>query len=698
MATHELSKQALIQAFQEASEHFSEHRRLELKLAESRYQDGDLLGEGGAKLVYLTVDRVTGRTLVRVYPKSEELEEDFLREAMLHAHLEHPNIVPFYDIGLEDGRPFFCMKRIQGETLEKYVMSKAGFLDQPSTRNALLDAFLKVCDAVSYAHDHEVLHLDLKPANIQLSPYGEVLVGDWGLARISEAVSVESDDEGEDSSEFSVAQCTGQFTRHGYLSGTPGFMAPEQCRKGVAKTVQADVYGLGAVLVFILTGKPPISGGEQQVVAATLAGQWSFSPEEIPLGLRAVVRKALAVDCDARYSNVEALQDDINAFRAGYLTSAEEYSSRRLLQSLYRRNKTTVHLLSVFLLILLTVTVLFVRQLKVSENEALVAERRAVTERQKTEQAFGLLQKTQQEKQDQEQTFARDYLRESIAYYKGGQRGRHNYFPSRDEKAYQLVHKALQTDSENQEAWALQGKLAMLTGRMDVARVSFERAGDAYSIHHQVCVAYKDRNLKDVRVLGEMLWELLPSEDLRLIHDFMFKTIFSKLPREQMLYFIEESLNIRNTGARDRLHFVYDPERKSLDLSGNKQLVYIFMLKNLPLREIDLSHTSVSSDFYHLEKMPLVRVDVAWSGMNNQNLKCLAGRPIRQLVLTGCKVSLLRALRDCPLEVLDIRHTQIKQFEQLQAFPDLKKVICTEEQQPLLRDAGIGQNLLEVKP
>lgn len=694
MATHDLSKQALIQAFEEASEHFSEHRRLEQKLAEDRYLDGDLLGEGGAKLVYLTVDRVTGRSLVRVYPKSAEMEEDFLREAMLHAHLAHPNIVPFYDIGLEDGRPFFCMKRIEGETLDQHVVKRRGVLGVAALRNELLDAFLKVCDAVSYAHGHDVLHLDLKPSNIQLSSYGEVLVGDWGLARVADSVS-SWEQELPESYGF---QGTGQFTRHGYLSGTPGFMAPEQCCKGESKTVQTDVYALGAILVFILTGDAPICGNGEQVVADTRSGKWSFELDAIPLGLRAVVNKALAVDREVRYPDVAALQDDIKAYRAGFLTSAEEYSSRRLLQSLYRRNKTTVHLLSVFLLILLVVTAVFVRQLKVSESGALAAERRAVDERQKTERAFGLLQRTQREKQEQEQTFASDYLRESVAYYKGGQRGRYNYDPQRDKKAYQLVHKALQTDSDNQEAWALQGKLAMLTGRMEVARISFERAGEAYGIHHQVCVLFEDQDLKDVRVLAAMLWELLPSEDLRLIHDFMFKTIFRKLPEEQMLYFIEESLNIRNQGKAQRLHFAYDPVSRKLDLSGNKQLVYIFMLKNLRLREIDLSHTSVGNDFYHLEKMPLVRVNVAWSGMNNQHLRHLSGRPIRELVLTGCKVSQLAPLKDCPLERLDLRHTRIERFEQLLEFSELKKVICTEGQKARLIEAGMAEEVVEVGP
>lgn len=674
MVTHELSKQALAQAFQEAAEHFSEYSRLKQKLNAPRYLDGELIGEGGAKLVYQTEDRVTGRKLVRAYPKSPELEDDFLREAMLHAHLEHPNIVPFYDLGLEDRRPFFCMKLIEGETLEKYVVQCDGELESPAVRNDLLDAFLKVCDAVSYAHAHDVLHLDLKPSNIQLSSYGEVLVGDWGLARISES---EEWSEHEGLPSWRGCQSTGQFTRHGYLSGTPGFMAPEQCKKGEAKTSQADIYALGAVLVFILTGRAPICGDTEGMMADTLSGKWSFSLASIPLGLRAVVGKALAVDQLERYASVQELQDDVNAYRSGFLTSAEDFSSKRLLQSLYRRNKSVVHISVLSLFILLIVSAIFVRQLRQSEHLALQA---------------------QVSQQQQGEDFANDYLRESLVYYKANDRGRYVYPHRYDEKAYQMVNKALQLEPDNLEAWALKGQLAMLTNRLDEATDAFAKAGENYQAHRLVCEEFKGQNILDTQVLCSMLWALLPTHDLRLIHDFMYKTIYNReLPEQEMVDFIEESLNMRNLGDKSRLHFEYDTQKQSLDMSNNRQLRYIFMLKNLPLREVNFSNTSIGRDFYHLDRMPLVKVNVANSKMDNARLIYLRGRPVRELILTNCRVSDLSPLRDLPLVRIDLRGTKVKDFSPIADSSDLREVICTEQQKPLLLQSGVSAEKLLVQ-
>ncbi|NWK55100.1 serine/threonine protein kinase [Verrucomicrobiaceae bacterium N1E253] len=692
MAEHELSRQALIQAFQDAAEHFSEVRSLERKLSEPRYEDQDLLGEGGAKLVYLTLDRVTGRRLVRAYPKNKELEDDFLREATLHAHLEHPNIVPFYDMGLEDGRPFFCMKRIQGDTLQRDVQKHRQNLNQPAVRNDLLDAFIKVCDAVSYAHAHEVLHLDLKPSNIQLSSYGEVLVGDWGLARLS------GDEVAGDGAVPLIEQSTGQFTRHGYLSGTPGFMAPEQCKKGTRKTAQTDVYALGAILVYIITGKQPISAKtNDDVMAATLAGEWSFSLDAIPEGLRAVVSKALEVDCSNRYVSVQDLRNDINAYRAGYLTSAEDYSSRRLLQSLYRRNKAVVRIVASALAVLLSMTAVFIYHLRLSERAAQDAKGEAVNEQHNTQKALDLLKQAQAEKEQQGEVFANDYLEESISYYQANERGRYFYSRRYDKKAYQMVNKALELNPDDPEAWALKGRLAMLTNRLGVAIQAFQRAGEKYSIHSEVCEKYRSKDIQDPRVLSAMLWQLLPSNDLRLVHDFMYKTIYDRsLPKEDVIYFIEESLNMRNLGPKPRLHFEYDTGKQALDMSDNKQLQFIFMIKNLPLREVNFSNTSIGHDFYHLDRMPLVKVNVAHTGMNNRLLSYFTGRPIRELILTGCNVSDLSALRDLPLVKIDVRGTKVTDFSPIAASPELREVWCHEGQKENLLRSGISVEKLVI--
>ena len=666
-----------MQAFVDASENFSEAVVLQSKLDGPRYTDGELVGSGGAKLVYATKDNLTGRSLVRAYPKSSDYEDDFLREASLHAQLEHPNIIPFYDLGLEAGTPYFCMKQIHGESLDLYITNLDSTESSDKQRNSLLDIFTKVCDAVSYAHSIDVLHLDIKPSNIQISSYGEVLVGDWGLARSTGSLEAEYDGES--------MQSSGQFTRHGYLSGTPGFMAPEQCEKGSVKTPQTDVFALGSLLVFILTGRPALTGAASDVMHATLQGSWNYNEESIPLGLKDVIKKALAVDLDQRYASVNDLQLDLNSYRSGFLTTAESFTTRRLLQTLYLRNRKTIHLSAIAIILGVSLTTLFIVKIRKSEAGAQLASESALAEKKNAEEALNLFSEAESEKQKLGQQFASNYLNESVHYYYDVARGRHDYVARRDQRAYQLVSRALELDPTNLEAWALKGRLAMLTMRFEEAIIAFDKAGDDYKLHRSVCKEFSDKDLADLKVRADMLWRLLPSDDLRLLHDFMFLTIFTMKNDPDLLYFIEEGLNIRYLGDKPRLHFTYDSAEQALDMSGNPQLIFIFMIKNLPLRTLNLSQTNVAQDIYHIEKMPLIELNMSHTPLANAQMKWLRGKPLWKLNIAHTSVTKLRYLDDLPLESLNICGTKISNFLPLIQLSSLKVVVCDENQALLIR-------------
>ena len=679
-----LSVNSLLKAFAEADEQFTALQCLRQQLEQSRYGDENLLDEGGAKKIYLSQDLVSGRRLARAFPKSPELQEDFLREARLHSRLEHPNIIPLYDIGLEDGQPFFSMKYIQGQNLEQYINENKDHLHENAFRNEMLDIFLKVCDAVAYAHAQNILHLDLKPANIQRSDYGEVLVGDWGLARVQGREIPEGI--------YNNFDCTGNFTRYGYLNGTPGFMAPEQCVKGLEKGPQADVYALGAVLVYLFCGEAPITGTMENITVATKKGLWSFDLNKVPLGLQQVVKKALATKLENRYTSVKELREDINAYRSGYLTSADDHSTRHLLHSLYKRNRAFFLAGSGFLSVIIILTTLFINRLKISQRYAQNSEEESL-------ESLDKIRRAQEEKQKLDREFAGNYLEGAISYYKNRTRGVHNYYTEYDEKAYQLVSRALELDDTDHEAWVLKGRLAMLTSRLEAAEFSFEKAGEEYEIHRKTALENKYKDLQDVHVILPMLKQLLLGKDPRLVHDFIFKTIFSKITMVDRLYFIEEALKLRNPVVKDKpFKFVFDNKKMSLDLSGNTSLKYIFMLKNLPLREINFSNTDIAGDFSHVNTMPLVKVNVANTGMDDKMLRYLKGRPIRELNLQNCAVSSLRCLRDMPLEVLDIRGTQIEDYSMLNHMPYLRQLICEQQQYAeIVKVLGSRKKIIDVK-
>ncbi|MCF6228856.1 MAG: serine/threonine protein kinase [Planctomycetes bacterium] len=201
---------------------------------------------------------------------SQGIVERFLREAKITGQLEHPNIVPVYEIGKDDdGDYYYTMRFIKGKTLADRLreIRKDTSLDEPerfAARIKLLDSFVDICNAIAYAHSRGVIHRDIKPENIMLGDFGETLVLDWGLAR----VKGQKDRNLDDFKRGTIAMSQSLFnadsealTMDGSVVGTPAYMAPEQARGDLEDVDdQSDVYALGAVLYQILTGYPPYEG------------------------------------------------------------------------------------------------------------------------------------------------------------------------------------------------------------------------------------------------------------------------------------------------------------------------------------------------------------------------------------------------------------------------------------------------------
>jgi serine/threonine protein kinase len=263
----------------------------------------DKLGAGGMGGVFRVEDTALGRQValkvLGIVDSSGEFGARLLREAKIIAQLEHPGIVPVHDVGtLPDGRVFYTMKLVQGQRLDQRRDELGGVPER-------LRTFQKICEAVSFAHAHQVLHRDLKPQNIMVGQFGEVLVMDWGLAKVLNAeISAEPNPsrkirlQQEDS--HSDADTTDADTAHGAVLGTPGYMAPEQARGEVDAVGQrADVYSLGAVLTYLLDD----------------CGR-------VPKVLFAIGSKAMAEDAPQRYGSVEELANDIAHYLDGLPVSA----------------------------------------------------------------------------------------------------------------------------------------------------------------------------------------------------------------------------------------------------------------------------------------------------------------------------------------------------------------------------------------
>src|SRR5215831_4245649 len=239
------------------------------------YELMEEIGRGGMGVVYRARDTALDRDvavklLSERYPAVSPAAQRFLSEARVTGQLQHPGIPAVHQVGtLGDGRPFLAMKLIKGSTLAAILKQRP---DLAADRGRLLAIFEAVCQAVGYAHSHRVIHRDLKPANVMVGAFGEVQVMDWGLAKvlgeetsaIAEALPAEQTRAW---TQLSPTPETGSHTQPGSLVGTPSFIAPEQAVGQIERVNErADVFGLGALLAVILTGKPPYLGDTSESV------------------------------------------------------------------------------------------------------------------------------------------------------------------------------------------------------------------------------------------------------------------------------------------------------------------------------------------------------------------------------------------------------------------------------------------------
>jgi eukaryotic-like serine/threonine-protein kinase len=322
--------------------------------APGRYRRICLYATGGIGHIWLVHDNALGRQVALKELRPEQADDTylrmrFLREAQITGQLEHPGIVPVYELARwpADERPYYTMRLIRGRTLTE---SARAFHDRRGAGPvdwfgflSLVNAFVVSCNTVAYAHSRGVLHRDLKGQNVILGDYGEVEVLDWGLAKLvgqlegePVAVAVASCPEGTSDPDLTV---------HGHVLGTPAYMSPEQAAGRLDQIdVRTDVYGLGTILYEILTGRPPFSGPDTRAILRMVLEAEPPPPRQrwadVPPALEEICLKALAKDPADRFASPGELAQAVQHWQEIQRQEAED--ALRASEALYHSLVETI--------------------------------------------------------------------------------------------------------------------------------------------------------------------------------------------------------------------------------------------------------------------------------------------------------------------------------------------------------------------
>jgi eukaryotic-like serine/threonine-protein kinase len=282
------------------------------------YDLGRVLGQGGMGQIRIARDRRIGRIVAmkELLFVTPALTARFVREARLAASLQHPNIIPIYEVGcFGDGTPFYTMRLVEGRTLNHALV----LADTLEARIELLPRVNAAADAIGFAHARGVVHRDLTPANILVGSFGETVVIDWGLAK---DLRIDSE---RVAPKFQTGMTEAILTANGDVIGSPAYMPVEQAT-GDHTDERADVYALGAILYHLLTGAPPYVGNSHDAVLAQVRAApppvVKSRAKRAPADLAAIVDKAMARDARDRYATASELASDLRRYETELLVDA----------------------------------------------------------------------------------------------------------------------------------------------------------------------------------------------------------------------------------------------------------------------------------------------------------------------------------------------------------------------------------------
>ena len=628
-------------------------------LRDKKYDIGGMVAQGGMGDIVDAFEATTGRTVAMKVMLSSLSEEEILRfigEAQITSQLEHPNIIPVHELGVdEEDHVFYTMKLVQGATL-KSILKKLAAGDAKTVASfplpVLLTVFQKICDGVAFAHSRSVVHRDLRPANVTVGEYGEVLVMAWGAARC-----------------FGSAQAED-------ASGEAERFDP-----------QVDISALGAILYQILSLRPPETDGPieplipaHSAVRRSLSGSRAAAASRphlpdgrIPESLAAVAMKALSADSANRYATVPELQAEITAYQDGFATSAEHASLLKQLVLLVGRHKQEAMALAASIAVLFALGLGAYAYTAWERNVALRERQRADDQRIEADgqriQAATERTRAESERERAERTLsdlrtaAPAYHRQAAALIQAQKFG----------EAIESIGFAIALAPDNPDFHLFRANTLQAMQRLP-------EAADSYN--HALALRPEDASAKvNLELCHRLLATaagnpLTRSQQTQLLDAIVAQKrsadgvfLASALGREAEARLAKIKAQLGDVTQQPKWNDARlasrDDGTVAADLS-DLSLPDLSVLRDLPISALIIARVGVS-DLSPLAALPLVKLDCSDNPISD--LDPLRSRSLKQLSIDSTRVADLSPLKGMALEELSLRHTAVTDLSALRGMP-----------------------------
>jgi serine/threonine protein kinase len=711
-----------------ALDHGDEPRSKGPVLDRDRYESLELIATGGMGAVYkatdLRLDRPVALKVMQAASHTEEDEVRFTEEARITGQLEHPGVVPVHELGEdEQGNVFYTMKHLQGTPLSDILRAIRDGHPQTLERYPLvrlLGIFIKICETVAFAHAKGIIHRDLKPANIMVGDYGEVLVLDWGIAKVLRAGGERSGSgEGPATPRARTETAAPDLTRCGTTMGTPAFMAPEQAAGKIDEIdARTDVYALGCILYNILTLHPPVEGDDvvdilakvrrgqiadpetwnrPGIKAAQAGGRQEQDPiallrhmpgRRVPPALAAIAMKALAFSPSDRYASVQALSNDVESYLDQRSVTAMEENLMQALVRLVNRHKG-VFITAAAAAVVIVALVATGFWLNLGERRKAEAARdRAMAAQAEAEQARTAAAASEAAVKQVSGQAAPEFVAKAAKALQAQQW----------EEARAAATTAVGLDPQLGAAWYEKGRVTMQAGDLAAAADCFvsalgdvridkdlkARAGRLEMLTRRYA-RYQQASGKLSMPQCMWLGQTLRGEGETVLAGWFLQLGGKELEAvKAQLAAAEERLKKDNPEVGDIPRAMIGSDEITWDLRGRPKLADLSALHGLPLTGLNLNDTRVA-DLSPLKGMPLSVLSLVHTPV--ADLSPLEGTPLQRLSLDGAPVRSLAPLAGAPLEYLSTGAMRLTDLSVLTGMPLRElKINCGARDLSALRD------------